>query len=178
MRIPLFGSVGSARPCGVTRYLHLRCALRPFLCVRGPPSCADASREVVFGVPEDFPGLLSALLLLQVTDVWEEGECGELLIVQSLLVPRESHKVSEGRHGMLGRVKGGSPSPTHLHPCCDPLSLSLGKSHVPNTGCSVATHTFLHLPHGLMLEFPSLLLCLPCSPGQWKGEFDDVLSGF
>ncbi|XP_064250713.1 GTPase Era, mitochondrial [Passer domesticus] len=28
----------------------------------------------------------------QVTDVWEEGECGELLIVQSLLVPRESHK--------------------------------------------------------------------------------------
>ncbi|XP_077044871.1 GTPase Era, mitochondrial isoform X2 [Agelaius phoeniceus] len=28
----------------------------------------------------------------QVTDVWEEGECGELHIVQSLLVPRESHK--------------------------------------------------------------------------------------
>uniref|UniRef100_A0A8C5T5M5 GTPase Era, mitochondrial n=1 Tax=Malurus cyaneus samueli TaxID=2593467 RepID=A0A8C5T5M5_9PASS len=28
----------------------------------------------------------------QVTDVWEEGECGELIIVQSLLVPRESHK--------------------------------------------------------------------------------------
>ncbi|NXO67771.1 ERAL1 GTPase, partial [Phainopepla nitens] len=28
----------------------------------------------------------------QVTEVWEEGECGELLIVQSLLVPRESHK--------------------------------------------------------------------------------------
>ncbi|XP_039576486.1 GTPase Era, mitochondrial isoform X3 [Passer montanus] len=28
----------------------------------------------------------------QVTDVWEEGECGELVIVQSLLVPRESHK--------------------------------------------------------------------------------------
>ncbi|XP_074413032.1 GTPase Era, mitochondrial [Zonotrichia albicollis] len=28
----------------------------------------------------------------QVTHVWEEGECGELLIVQSLLVPRESHK--------------------------------------------------------------------------------------
>ncbi|XP_048180832.1 GTPase Era, mitochondrial isoform X2 [Corvus hawaiiensis] len=28
----------------------------------------------------------------QVTDIWEEGECGELLIVQSLLVPRESHK--------------------------------------------------------------------------------------
>ncbi|XP_032933953.1 GTPase Era, mitochondrial [Catharus ustulatus] len=28
----------------------------------------------------------------QVTEMWEEGECGELLIVQSLLVPRESHK--------------------------------------------------------------------------------------
>ncbi|NWR98672.1 ERAL1 GTPase, partial [Motacilla alba] len=28
----------------------------------------------------------------QVTHVWEEGQCGELLIVQSLLVPRESHK--------------------------------------------------------------------------------------
>ncbi|XP_030143808.4 GTPase Era, mitochondrial [Taeniopygia guttata] len=28
----------------------------------------------------------------QVTDIWKEGECGELLIVQSLLVPRESHK--------------------------------------------------------------------------------------
>ncbi|KAM7033325.1 GTPase Era, mitochondrial [Acridotheres tristis] len=28
----------------------------------------------------------------QVTEIWEEGECGELLIVQSLLVPRESHK--------------------------------------------------------------------------------------
>ncbi|XP_015502351.1 GTPase Era, mitochondrial [Parus major] len=28
----------------------------------------------------------------QVTEIWEEGECGELLIMQSLLVPRESHK--------------------------------------------------------------------------------------
>ncbi|XP_005056947.1 PREDICTED: GTPase Era, mitochondrial, partial [Ficedula albicollis] len=28
----------------------------------------------------------------QVTEIWEEGECGELLIVQSFLVPRESHK--------------------------------------------------------------------------------------
>ncbi|NWV20068.1 ERAL1 GTPase, partial [Origma solitaria] len=28
----------------------------------------------------------------QVTEIWEEGKCGELLIVQSLLVPRESHK--------------------------------------------------------------------------------------
>ncbi|NWZ40209.1 ERAL1 GTPase, partial [Brachypodius atriceps] len=28
----------------------------------------------------------------QVTEIWEEGECGELLIAQSLLVPRESHK--------------------------------------------------------------------------------------
>ncbi|NWV43305.1 ERAL1 GTPase, partial [Grantiella picta] len=28
----------------------------------------------------------------QVTQIWEEGECGELLIVQNLLVPRESHK--------------------------------------------------------------------------------------
>ncbi|NXH47840.1 ERAL1 GTPase, partial [Dicaeum eximium] len=28
----------------------------------------------------------------QMTEIWEEGECGELLIVQSLLVPRESHK--------------------------------------------------------------------------------------
>ncbi|XP_062363072.1 GTPase Era, mitochondrial isoform X2 [Cinclus cinclus] len=28
----------------------------------------------------------------QVTEIWEEGECGELFIVQSLLVPRESHK--------------------------------------------------------------------------------------
>uniref|UniRef100_A0A8C6J5N8 GTPase Era, mitochondrial n=1 Tax=Melopsittacus undulatus TaxID=13146 RepID=A0A8C6J5N8_MELUD len=27
----------------------------------------------------------------QVTEMWEEGECGELLIVQSLLVPRKSH---------------------------------------------------------------------------------------
>ncbi|NXV00744.1 ERAL1 GTPase, partial [Cettia cetti] len=28
----------------------------------------------------------------QVMEMWEEGECGELLIMQSLLVPRESHK--------------------------------------------------------------------------------------
>ncbi|NXY20216.1 ERAL1 GTPase, partial [Atrichornis clamosus] len=28
----------------------------------------------------------------QVTEIWEEGECGELFIMQSLLVPRESHK--------------------------------------------------------------------------------------
>ncbi|NWW82538.1 ERAL1 GTPase, partial [Climacteris rufus] len=28
----------------------------------------------------------------QVTEIWEEGECGELFIVQNLLVPRESHK--------------------------------------------------------------------------------------
>ncbi|NXA97728.1 ERAL1 GTPase, partial [Melanocharis versteri] len=28
----------------------------------------------------------------QVTEIWEEGECGELLIMQSLLVPREAHK--------------------------------------------------------------------------------------
>lgn len=97
MRIPLFGSVGSARPCGVTPYLHLRCALRPFLCAKGPPLCAGVSRGVVLGVPEGFPGLLSALLPWQVTEIWDEGECGELLIVQSLLVPRESHKVSEGR---------------------------------------------------------------------------------
>lgn len=97
MRIPLFGSVGSARPWGVTQYLHLRCALRPLLCVKGPPLCAGVSREMVLGIPEDFPGLLSAPLLLQVTEIWEEGECGELLIMQSLLVPRESHKVSEGR---------------------------------------------------------------------------------
>ncbi|XP_065550496.1 GTPase Era, mitochondrial isoform X1 [Lathamus discolor] len=27
----------------------------------------------------------------QVTEMWEEGECGELLIVQNLLVPRKSH---------------------------------------------------------------------------------------
>lgn len=33
------------------------------LCVKGPLLCAGVSREVVFGVPEDFPELLSACLL-------------------------------------------------------------------------------------------------------------------
>ncbi|NXU37113.1 ERAL1 GTPase, partial [Drymodes brunneopygia] len=38
----------------------------------------------------------------QVTEVWEEGECGELLIMQSLLVPRESHKrMLIGREGKV-----------------------------------------------------------------------------
>lgn len=140
--------------------------------------CAGVSEGVVLGVPEDFPGLLRVCLLSQVTDIWKEGECGELLIVQSLLVPRESHKVSEGRKMGCWTACREVPQVQHLHPCCAPLSLSFGKSHVPNTGCSVATHTFPKLPHHLMLEFPSFLLWLHCSPGQCKGEFDDVLSGF
>lgn len=88
--------MGSARPCGVTQFLHLRCAKTLSVC-EGATLCAGVSKGGVLGVPEAFPGLLSAPLLPQVTDVWEEGECGELLIVQSLLVPRESHKVGEGR---------------------------------------------------------------------------------
>lgn len=92
LRLPLFGSGGDSglapQACSKTTLL---------LCVKGPPLCAAVSRGVVFGVPEGFPGFLSARLLSQVTEIWEEGKCGELLIVQSLLVPRESHKVSGGR---------------------------------------------------------------------------------
>lgn len=48
-----------------------------------------------------FAELLSACLLLQVTEMWEEGPSGELLIVQNLLVPRKSHMVSNRRE--MGR---------------------------------------------------------------------------
>lgn len=41
--------------------------------------------------------LLSSCLLLQVTEMWEEGPSGELLIMQNLLVPRKSHMVSNRR---------------------------------------------------------------------------------
>ncbi|KFP78153.1 hypothetical protein N310_11352, partial [Acanthisitta chloris] len=38
----------------------------------------------------------------QVTEMWEEGECGELLIVQNLLVPRKSHmRMLIGRGGKV-----------------------------------------------------------------------------
>ncbi|NXA05333.1 ERAL1 GTPase, partial [Sapayoa aenigma] len=38
----------------------------------------------------------------QVTEIWEEGECGELLIVQNLLVPRKSHmRMLIGRGGKV-----------------------------------------------------------------------------
>ncbi|NXS14629.1 ERAL1 GTPase, partial [Neodrepanis coruscans] len=38
----------------------------------------------------------------QVTEMWEEGECGELLIMQNLLVPRESHmRMLIGRGGKV-----------------------------------------------------------------------------
>lgn len=69
------------------------CSKTLSVCERAPLVCWCVQGRGAGG----FPGLLSAPLLWQVTDVWEEGECGELLIVQSLLVPRESHKVSEGR---------------------------------------------------------------------------------
>ena len=41
--------------------------------------------------------LLSSCLLLQVTEMWEEGPSGELVIMQNLLVPRKSHMVSNRR---------------------------------------------------------------------------------
>lgn len=41
--------------------------------------------------------LLSLCLLFQVTEMWEEGPSGELLIAQKLLVPRKSHMVSNRR---------------------------------------------------------------------------------
>ncbi|XP_027747260.1 GTPase Era, mitochondrial-like [Empidonax traillii] len=38
----------------------------------------------------------------QVTEMWEEGECGELLIAQNLLVPRKSHmRMLIGRGGKV-----------------------------------------------------------------------------
>lgn len=49
--------------------------------------------------------MLSAHLMLQVTEMWEEGECGELLIVQSLLVPRKSHMVSDRRQMGAGECE-------------------------------------------------------------------------
>ncbi|NWI52749.1 ERAL1 GTPase, partial [Calyptomena viridis] len=40
--------------------------------------------------------------VIQVTEMWEEGECGELLIVQNLLVPRKSHmRMLIGRGGKI-----------------------------------------------------------------------------
>lgn len=64
-------------------------------------SCRGAElaslREWCLRFPRCFAELLSACLLLQVTEVWEEGPSGELLIVQNLLVPRKSHMVSNRR---------------------------------------------------------------------------------
>lgn len=42
-------------------------------------------------------GLLSGwvcALMLQKTEMWEEGPSGELIILQNLLVPKETHVVS------------------------------------------------------------------------------------
>ena len=42
---------------------------------------------------------------MQKTVVWEEGPSGELVIIQKLLVPKESHMVSRARLG------GGTKAP-------------------------------------------------------------------
>uniref|UniRef100_A0A8B9UQH7 GTPase Era, mitochondrial n=1 Tax=Anas zonorhyncha TaxID=75864 RepID=A0A8B9UQH7_9AVES len=51
----------------------------------------------------------------QVTELWEEGPSGELLIVQNLVVPRKSHMVSKRE---LGSMRGGPVAPACVRPCC------------------------------------------------------------
>lgn len=48
---------------------------------------------------------------MQKTVVWEEGPSGELVIVQKLLVPKESHMVSRARLGGGTKVPSGRGLP-------------------------------------------------------------------
>lgn len=110
MRIPLFELETLCRPHGVAWDLHVRCC--ETLCVSEGGatlvcSCQGAAevslREWRLLFLRRFAELLSVCLLLQVTEIWEEGPSGELLIVQNLLVPRKSHMVSNRREmGLWG----------------------------------------------------------------------------
>lgn len=107
LRIPLFEFVKSARcftrPRRVTWNSRVRCwenlwvfegATLVCLCL-GAELSPLRQQHLLF--LRRFAELLSLCLLFQVTEMWEEGPSGELLIAQKLLVPRKSHMVSNRR---------------------------------------------------------------------------------
>lgn len=174
MRIPLFewGDLpDSAWPRGVTWGSHVGCVWGVSL------SGSEGKRPVRF--LRCFADLLSTRSLSQVTEVWEEGEGGELLIVQNLLVPRKSHMVSnrtEGgsaRRGCLGPAKR-----TLAVPCCpSAVGSLLGRAGCPTQShCAGTADPSLELPRlglGTALLRPLGLLC-GCTGVFWDGSLPQL----
>ena len=108
---------------------------------------------MAFAVPEALSRIAEcALVVAGDGDVGGRTEWGAPHRAEPLGPKEVSYGESTEERWGAGERERRFPGSSHVHPCCDPLSLScgvsVGKSQVPDTvtGCSVTAYTFLKLP--------------------------------